>query len=163
MDRKSNFDFKFHLSYKDIELDEARFLKKYNLDFLVHAPELFSGDHILDLCSENEQYRKTSINNLKKIIKISKRLKKKFIKSSKVKVIVNVGGYSMDRQFNQKKNKKYNLLKKSLNELQNKDVEILPQTMPPFPWHFGGQRYHNLFVNPEEIVQFCSKIIIRFV
>ena len=160
LDRKSNFDFlEFHLSYKDIELDEARFLKKkYNLDFLVHAPELFSGDHILDLCSENEQYRKTSINNLKKIIKISKRLKKKFIKSSKVKVIVNVGGYSMDRQFNQKeKINKYNLLKKSLNELQNKDVEILPQTMPPFPWHFGGQRYHNLFVNPEEIVQFCSK------
>ena len=64
----------------------------------------------------------------------------------------------MDRQFNQKeKINKYNLLKKSLNELQNKDVEILPQTMPPFPWHFGGQRYHNLFVNPEEIVQFCSK------
>jgi N-acetylneuraminate synthase len=29
--------------------------------------------------------------------------------------------------------------------------------MPPFPWHFGGQRYHNLFVDPEFIEAFCRK------
>jgi N-acetylneuraminate synthase len=29
--------------------------------------------------------------------------------------------------------------------------------MPPFPWHFGGQSYHNLFVDPEEIADFCYK------
>jgi N-acetylneuraminate synthase len=34
-------------------------------------------------------------------------------------------------------------------------VEIIPQTMPPFPWHFGGQRYHNLFVEADDIVEFC--------
>jgi sugar phosphate isomerase/epimerase len=28
--------------------------------------------------------------------------------------------------------------------------------MPPFPWHFGGQRYQNIFVYPEEIAQFCE-------
>ena len=27
--------------------------------------------------------------------------------------------------------------------------------MPPFPWHFGGQRYHNLFMGADEIVAFC--------
>jgi N-acetylneuraminate synthase len=36
-------------------------------------------------------------------------------------------------------------------------VEIIPQTMPPFPWHFGGQRYHNLFVDPQDTVEFCQK------
>ena len=29
--------------------------------------------------------------------------------------------------------------------------------MPPFPWHFGGQSYHNLFVDPDEIKAFCEK------
>ena len=29
--------------------------------------------------------------------------------------------------------------------------------MPPFPWHFGGQRYHNLFVDTKEITSFCDK------
>ena len=33
--------------------------------------------------------------------------------------------------------------------------------MPPFPWHFGGQRYHNLFVDPDEIVQFCTDMNLR--
>lgn len=27
--------------------------------------------------------------------------------------------------------------------------------MPPFPWHFGGQHSHNLFVEPSFIEQFC--------
>ena len=29
--------------------------------------------------------------------------------------------------------------------------------MPPFPWHFGGQSHHNLFVDPEEIRSFCER------
>jgi N-acetylneuraminate synthase len=28
--------------------------------------------------------------------------------------------------------------------------------MPPYPWHFGGQRYHNLFVTAEDIETFCE-------
>ena len=27
-----------------------------------------------------------------------------------------------------------------------KGVEIIPQTMAPFPWHFAGQRYQNIFI-----------------
>jgi N-acetylneuraminate synthase len=27
--------------------------------------------------------------------------------------------------------------------------------MPPFPWHFGGQRYQNLFMDPDETAEFC--------
>ncbi len=29
--------------------------------------------------------------------------------------------------------------------------------MPPFPWHFGGQRHHNLFVDPQDTAQFCHE------
>ena len=33
--------------------------------------------------------------------------------------------------------------------------------MAPFPWHFGGQRYQNLFVKPDEIVKWCNKLGLR--
>ena len=33
---------------------------------------------------------------------------------------------------------------------------LLPQNMAPFPWHFGGQRYQNLFMDPNEIIKFCK-------
>ena len=29
--------------------------------------------------------------------------------------------------------------------------------MAPFPWHFGGQRYQNLFVHVDEIVKLCKE------
>ena len=34
----------------------------------------------------------------------------------------------------------------TLDKLDMKDVELIPQTMAPFPWHFGGQRFQNIFV-----------------
>ena len=36
-------------------------------------------------------------------------------------------------------------------------VTVAIQTMPPFPWHFGGQSHHNLFVDPDEIVTFANE------
>jgi sugar phosphate isomerase/epimerase len=36
-------------------------------------------------------------------------------------------------------------------------VEILPQTLPPFPWYFGGQLYLNLFVDPQDTAEFCRQ------
>ena len=53
---KSNFDFvEFHLSYNDLNVDLTTvFGGEQNLGFAVHAPELFSGDHLLDLTSQDD-------------------------------------------------------------------------------------------------------------
>jgi len=72
-------------------------------------------------------------------------------------IITNVGGFSMDETFDQDTViSRYKVLSESLNRLDQSGVEILIQTMAPFPWHFGGQRYQNLFVNSDEIVNFCD-------
>ncbi|MGH2415145.1 MAG: N-acetylneuraminate synthase family protein, partial [Microcystaceae cyanobacterium] len=70
---KSNPDLlEFHLSYKDLEQDLRQYFDKpYDLDLVVHSPELFSGDHILDLCSLDEDYRQHSIGELQKVINIT--------------------------------------------------------------------------------------------
>jgi sugar phosphate isomerase/epimerase len=48
------------------------------------------------------------------------------------------------------------MILESLSKIHLDEVEIIPQTMPPFPWHFGGQRFHNLFVDPDETKEFCA-------
>ena len=53
-------------------------------------------------------------------------------------------------------NSDYSLLKESLSRVDTSKVRLAIQTMPPFPWHFGGQSFHNLFVDPSEIADFCD-------
>ena len=51
----------------------------------------------------------------------------------------------------------YEKIASALDVIDSTGVELIIQTMPPFPWHFGGQSYHNLFVDPAEISDFCEK------
>jgi N-acetylneuraminate synthase len=148
-----------HLSYRDLDLALDQFLnhKGYDLDLVVHCPELFEGDHILDLCSDDEMYREKSIEFLIKTVHITEKISQYFKRSKSVKLVVNVGGHS-DHKLDDPGiiQKKYKMVAESLNLIKSDLVEIIPQTMPPFPWHFGGQRFHNLFIDPAEIDQFCK-------
>ena len=44
-----------------------------------------------------------------------------------------------------------------VSDLNCSSYEFIIQTMPPYPWHFGGQSYHNLFLAPKTIEEFCKK------
>jgi N-acetylneuraminate synthase len=59
------------------------------------------------------------------------------------------------------RNVRYEILRESLRYLNLDGVELLPQTMAPFPWHFGGQRYQNLFVQTYEILHWCEQLKLR--
>ena len=52
--------------------------KDNEIFFAVHAPELFKGDHILDLCSQDREYRCRSIEELQRTIDVAKKLKNYF-------------------------------------------------------------------------------------
>jgi sugar phosphate isomerase/epimerase len=91
------------------------------------------------------------------VIDITLQLKPFFKKASRPLIVTNVGGFTLDEPLPIKQREKfYDLLLESLSKLDMSGVEIIPQTMPPFPWHFGGQRYHNLFVDPQDIANFCA-------
>lgn len=157
---KSNPDLlEFHFSYKDLDQEIHQFFdQSYDLDLIVHSPELFAGDHLLDLCSQDESYRQHSIKELQRVIDITRQLKPFFTQATTPCIVTNVGGFTSDAPLPASKRKElYALLGDSLSQLDQTGVEIIPQTMPPFPWHFGGQRYHNLFVDPESIAQFCQE------
>jgi len=161
---KSNMDLlEIHLSYKDMELDFRKYIEDpIDLGLVVHAPELFEGDHTLDLCSPDESYRQRSIKEMQRVINLTRNLSKYFKSDKPTCIVTNVGGFSNDGHINNAKVVElYQILKDSLQQLDTEGVEIIPQSMPPFPWHFGGQQYHNLFMDAESIIEFCADTNMR--
>ncbi len=148
-----------HLSYRDLDLDPAEYFPEpIELDLVVHAPELFAGDHLLDLCSEDDEYRRSSIKELQRVIDLTRDLRTRFTNDTPPLIIVNVGGFSMDEPLiGSARDALQGRLVDSLREVSADGVELIPQTMPPFPWHMGGQRYHNAFLEAEEIARFCTE------
>ena len=155
--------FEFHLSYTDMDLDPSKYLKDiFDCGFVVHAPELFKESHLMDLATPNSEYRKYSMEQTQRVIDITRNLKAYFPKEKKPMIVANIGGFSMDKPIPKSKTKKYyKQFFESLSNLDTEGVEIIPQTMAPFPWHFGGQRYQNIFVEIEEIEKYCEKNKLR--
>jgi N-acetylneuraminate synthase len=155
--------FEFHLSYLDMELNPSDFLKgTYDCGFVVHAPELFANSKLMDLASPDENYRKFSVLETQRVINITRSLKQFFPRTIRPMIVANVGGFTMDEPLPLGiLNSYYDRFAISLSELDMEGVELIPQTMAPFPWHFGGQRYQNLFVKIDEIVEWCNKLNLR--
>jgi N-acetylneuraminate synthase len=157
---QSNPDFlEFHLSYKDLEQDiEKYFDRVYDLNLVVHSPDLFAGDHLLNLCASDETYRQRSIQELQRVVDTTRSLKTYFKKSSRPLIVASVGGFTKESFVNKLERKDmYALVAQSLSEIDSEGVEIIPQTLPPFPWYFGGQLYLNLFVEPLDTAEFCHE------
>lgn len=150
----------FHLSYSDMDRKLSDYFDgPLDIDFVVHAPELFQGSRLMDLATDDEDYRQYSISETQRVIDITRGLKRYFPKTARPPIVCNIGGFSMDAPFApEKKAQLYSVFAKSLGELDMDGVEILPQTMAPFPWHFGGQRHQNIFIFPDESAAMCRDL-----
>jgi len=153
----------FHLSYSDMERDPAAYLSgTYDLGFVVHAPELFAGSKLMDLATPDEALRRYSLEQTQAVIDITRGLKKFFPKTKRPPIVANIGGFTMDEPLPpEEKAERYRIFAQSLKELDMGGVELTPQTMAPFPWHFGGQRHQNIFIFPDESAAFCAKHDLR--
>ena len=149
----------FHLSYSDMERDPAAYLSgTYDLGFVVHAPELFAGSKLMDLATADEGLRRYSLEQTQAVIDITRGLKKFFPRTKRPPIVANIGGFTMDEPLSpERKAECYRIFAASLAELDLDGVELIPQTMAPFPWHFGGQRHQNIFIFPEESAAFCAR------
>ncbi|OJX70352.1 N-acetylneuraminate synthase family protein [Magnetospirillum sp. 64-120] len=149
----------YHLSYHDLDVNpEHHLCRVMDSDLIVHAPELFAGDFLLDLCSEDDGIRERSLAEMTRVIQVARSLRRFHRPQTRpVRIVTNVGGFSKDAPRPQSDvTGLYRRLEDCLARLDLSGVEILPQTMPPFPWHFGGQSYHNAFVDPAEIAAYCA-------
>lgn len=155
--------WEFHLSYSDMDLNLSDyFTSKYQADFVVHAPELFAESHLMDLATPDENYRKESLKETQRVIDITRELKEYFPKTKRPMIVANIGGFTMDSRLPESIIPSYyDQFARSLDELDMSGVELIPQTMAPFPWHFGGQRYQNMFVVIDEITKWAEKLNLR--
>ena len=155
--------FEFHLSYSDMELDPADYIKEVSeAGFVVHAPELFSNSRLMDLATPDDDYRNDSIIETQRVVDITRSLKKFFPKTKKPLIVANIGGFSMDKNIpSQEIESYYNRFAESMRKIDFEGVELIPQNMAPFPWHFGGQRYQNMLISAEEIEKCCKKLNLR--
>lgn len=155
--------FEFHLSYSDMDLRLEDFLVgPYPCDFVVHAPELFANSRLMDLATPDEALRAQSVLETQRVINITRDLKRYFPSADRPMIVANIGGFTMDAPLPvEVTSNYYERFAKSLTELDLNGVELIPQTMAPFPWHFGGQRYQNIFVKVDEIIEWCSRLNLR--
>jgi sialic acid synthase SpsE/sugar phosphate isomerase/epimerase len=155
--------WEFHLSYSDMDLNPSKFLNGvHGSGFVVHAPELFAGSRLMDLASPDDAYRNESLKETQRVINITRSLKQFFPNTKRPLIVANIGGFTMDELLPAEVIPTYyERFARSLQELDLEGVELIPQTMAPFPWHFGGQRYQNLFVKIDEIVTWCDRLKLR--
>lgn len=83
-------------------------------------------------------------------------LAKYFRPSTRPLLIVSLGGFTKDRHIAPaEKAAMYERVGLALSQVNADGVEIIAQTLPPFPWYIGGQLYCNLFVDPVDTAKFC--------
>ena len=161
---QSNPDFlEFHLSYRDLETDIATAVPdRLNVDVVVHSPDLFRNDLILDLASDDKEVRSASIKAVDGVVQFTKRLRERFGGAHPPKLIVSMGGSSLDSPMpHSARPRMYERIIEALTAIDHSDVELAAQTLPPFPWYLGGQRFCNLFVDPIEIANFAKHFGIK--
>ena len=155
--------WEFHLSYTDMELDPAQYLTICDsIELVVHAPELFANSMLMDLAAADVELRDKSVVETQRVIDLTKSLKKFFPKTQRPLIVANIGGFSMDAPLpREERTQLYENFANSLERLNLNGVELIPQTMAPFPWHFGGQRYQNLFLESDDIHEWCDRLGLR--
>ena len=150
----------FHLSYHDLDVRLPEILphEPQSIGYAVHSPELFARDHLLDLATSNADYRRNSVEALRRVVDVATELRTYFPKTQKPVLVLNAGGWTQQGSLPvTERADLYERVAESLSEVDLSPVELAIQTMPPFPWHFGGQSYHNLFVDHEEIRAFSDR------
>lgn len=153
----SNPDFiEFHLTYNDLLVNIDECLGEHDIDITVHAPDVFDTI-LMDLGSLSPSTAKESIGFLSQTVKVAQRIRKHF-KTKRTKLIVSSGCCTHDEWIKESSKKKfYKQIAEAIKPFQSDEIEIIMQTLPPFPWYFGGQYRLNLFTKPNEIKEFCEE------
>lgn len=156
---QSNPDFlEFHLSYNDMDMDpDDVFDGPMQGGYTVHSPDLFANDHIIDLASTDTEYRKRSVHELQRVVDLANRLREWFPDEPHPVVILNVGGFTRTGFADSDERRRlYERIDESLGLVDTDGVELLPQTLPPYPWLMGGQMYSNVLMSIADSLWFVE-------
>lgn len=144
----------FHCSEADLDIDFQGGSKDSQL--VIHAPEIF-GRTLVDLCSEDKNVVKGSLEVLQRALDKTASLYKNF-PLHRPKFVVHLGGMTLDHAAHDVPTQ---LMMDRATEnfkqlIFSDEIEILPENLPPRPWYLGGQWFQYGFMEPEDMVKFCQ-------
>ncbi len=143
-----------HFSADDVNFPFAPPPEPYEQQLFIHAPEFFESK-LLDLCTFDEERREQSIALLQRTIEKAVELQPHF--AGRPGVVIHVGGMSMDEPLQQRQQLLYRAIE-AFKRLDPKGITLLPENLPPRPWYLGGQWFQNVFIRPEEMIEFCQEL-----
>ena len=112
--------------------------------------------------TKDYQKKESLKRNTRKLLSLTREIAQFFPNTDRPMIVANIGGFSMDKLLPREVMPSYyENFAESLMLLDTSDVEIIPQTMAPFSWHFGGQRFQNMFVQADEILYWCEQLNLR--
>lgn len=156
---QSNPDFlEFHFSYKDLDVDmDSFFTERLPIGFTTHLPDLFAGDFLVDLASDDVEVWERSIREVQRTIDVTRDLRRWFTMDEDPIMVVTMGGFTKDKHIAPgERPHKYARVTEALARLDSTGVRIAAQTLPPYPWLMGGQQFHNLFVDPRDTAEWAA-------
>jgi N-acetylneuraminate synthase len=141
-----------HFGEADLEHVWTPPAEKLPQQLVIHALE-FSDQRLLDLSSDDDEWRERSIGLVQQTIDRAAELQPSF--TGPVSVVIHVGGMSMDGPATDTDR----LMERSIEafkRLDSRGTTLLPENLPPRPWYLGGQWYQNLWTYPEHMIELCD-------
>ncbi len=150
--------FEFRINGADLEQEFE--LDTYDKELGIHAPEQ-KGHNVVDLSARDETIRQEAVEIMQRVIdKVRDEVKPHF-PTEEPPIVIHPGGiteHEMDLEAVPEMN---DALERSMAELDDDGVQLLLENMPPLPWIYGGQQYHNNFMDADEIAEFCERTGLR--
>jgi len=164
MTRDCTPDFlEFHFSYKDLELDPEEIFTRYDgrLDtaYACHSPDLFAGDFLLNLASDDDEHWERSIGELQRVVDLTRSLRPYFRDGAADPVVIaSLGGFTKDAHVPRSAlPAMYARVAAGLDRIDVSGVRLCAQTLPPYPWYLGGQLFCNLFVGAADTAAWAEE------
>jgi N-acetylneuraminate synthase len=144
----------FHCSDRDV-IDEVNAHSEHS-ELIIHAPEIIGRD-LFDLCSDNPEVIRKSVDILERTIVRTRELAPGFRQTAKPKVVLHVGGMSL-LDGNYDCGALTAKSEKILRDIDLSGVELLPENLPPRPWYLGGQWHQYGYMRPEDMAAYCKSL-----
>lgn len=156
--------FEFHMSGSDLALDPRTIIPESLpwRQLFVHAVEQYPDGFILDFASADGDIVEESKTRFRQFIDHVDKLITRYPALEQCSIIVNIGGFGRKSvvdpvELRQLHSRAVETLLDVNKLLDGRNIELLPQTMPPMPWHQGGVAYHNLLVTPNSINEIARR------
>lgn len=143
----------FHLTDRDVEEDWLP-THHFEQQLVVHAPDYWRRK-MNDLSSFDDAEWNRAIEFIQKSIDLTKKIAP-FFKGTP-KYVIHVGGMTME-QAPIDRAKLLERATQAMRRLSYDGITMLPENLPPFAWYFSGQWFHNVFMDAQEMVDFCKNL-----